>query len=104
MTTIQNAFFFRKRCILLSGKIYIFKNSKIWKVIKIIDDGIAQVFTEIFFFYTNSIKCKASGADTGKKNEPPQNIPVSRDIQCFPDFSQRFPDFSLTEFFEVAVV
>ena len=67
MTTIQNAFFFRKRCILLSGKIYIFKNSKIWKVIKIIDDGRAQVFTEIFLFYANNIKCKASGADTGKK-------------------------------------
>ena len=36
-----------------------------------------------------------------EKNEPPQNFPVSRFYPIIPDFSQRFPDFSLTKFFKV---
>ena len=36
-----------------------------------------------------------------KKNEPPQNFPVSRFYPIFPLFSQRFHDFLKTKMFKV---
>ena len=36
-----------------------------------------------------------------EKNESPQNFPLSRFYPMLPRFSQRFPDFSLTKFFNV---